>query len=457
MGIWGSRSSLTGNPGYMTEPISIDAGNRRLLGKLLRLSDDDEGVAGTKFRAENPQLMQRLDDLEAEGLLRRKDDRYFLTLVALSEIRTSEARAILRDAKNIYSILATEYRKSQMQPVLVRHLAASLKMSDERAALVLRYMLEAPWSAGHSTVLKGSNTSSVTPSEKVLKWKSFSSVVDQMRKWHVERFGNPYLTGSPSGVKNTQAAVDSSAAEAKENSLSYAPWPGHPLLGAKGNLSMARDKKIAGQTRAELVVPFLEAQQRVAKQIEKASSIPDASVNENDDARQWYDFTSEVLRRICSTDELVDEFTGKSGFRIGSDISTGHFLKRLRSIYERLELYPAPSEALVRPKQMNSSIGTHRVFVVHGHDDGTREAVARYISKLGLEPIVLHEQPNQGRTIIEKFEDSSDVSFAVVLFTPDDVGHPFGRPTDAKPRARQNVLLELGFFMCALGRDKVCV
>lgn len=97
-----------------------------------------------------------------------------------------------------------------------------------------------------------------------------------------------------------------------------------------------------------------------------------------------------------------------------------------------------------------------RVFIVHGHDSAAKESVARFISKLGLEPVVLHEQPNAGRTIIEKFEAHSDVAFAVVLLTPDDVGHPAGNSAAAKPRARQNVILELGFFTAALGRSKVC-
>jgi predicted nucleotide-binding protein len=94
---------------------------------------------------------------------------------------------------------------------------------------------------------------------------------------------------------------------------------------------------------------------------------------------------------------------------------------------------------------------------VHGHDDGSKEAVARFLGKLDLAPVILHEQPNRGRTIIEKFVDHSEVAFAVVLFTPDDVGHPAGDASQSKPRARQNVVLELGFFMAALGRARVCV
>jgi hypothetical protein len=95
------------------------------------------------------------------------------------------------------------------------------------------------------------------------------------------------------------------------------------------------------------------------------------------------------------------------------------------------------------------------VFVVQGHDDA-REAVARLLERLGLRPIILQEQPNRGQTIIEKFESYASVGFAVVLLTPDDVGSDASSPEDLKPRARQNVIFELGFFVAALGRRRVC-
>lgn len=98
-----------------------------------------------------------------------------------------------------------------------------------------------------------------------------------------------------------------------------------------------------------------------------------------------------------------------------------------------------------------------KVFVVHGHDDDAKEGTARFLKQLGLEPIILHEQASSGRTIIEKFETySGDIAFAVVLITPDDIGCPKGGPNEFKPRARQNVILELGYFMGRLGRDRVC-
>lgn len=97
---------------------------------------------------------------------------------------------------------------------------------------------------------------------------------------------------------------------------------------------------------------------------------------------------------------------------------------------------------------------SRRVFVVHGHDEGARETVARFLMQLGFEPIILHEQANQGRTVMEKVEAHGQVDFAVVLLTPDDEGCAKGGTPE--PRARQNVLLELGYFLGRLGRAKVC-
>lgn len=95
-----------------------------------------------------------------------------------------------------------------------------------------------------------------------------------------------------------------------------------------------------------------------------------------------------------------------------------------------------------------------KVFLVHGHNEGVREAVARFLEKIDFEVVVLHERANQGRTVIEKVEAHSDVGFAVVLLTPDDEGCVKGGTPE--PRARQNVLLELGYFLGKLTRSRVC-
>jgi len=99
---------------------------------------------------------------------------------------------------------------------------------------------------------------------------------------------------------------------------------------------------------------------------------------------------------------------------------------------------------------------SRKVFLVHGHAEEPKKTVATFLRSLGLEVVILHEQPNQGRTIIEKLEEHSAVGFAVVLLTPDDIGAPVVQPDKGQKRARQNVIWELGFFVAKLGRKKVC-
>lgn len=95
-----------------------------------------------------------------------------------------------------------------------------------------------------------------------------------------------------------------------------------------------------------------------------------------------------------------------------------------------------------------------KVFIVHGHNGEIKEAVARLIERQGIQAIILHEQANQGATIIEKFEKNSNVGGAVCLFTADDLGHAKSNPKEMY-RARQNVVFETGYFIGKLGRDKV--
>jgi len=97
------------------------------------------------------------------------------------------------------------------------------------------------------------------------------------------------------------------------------------------------------------------------------------------------------------------------------------------------------------------------VFVVHGHDEAAKHSVARFIEHLGLDTTILHEQPDRGRTIIEKLEDHAQgTAFAVIILTADDRGGLSNVGYDEqKPRARQNVVMELGYFIGKLGRQKV--
>jgi predicted nucleotide-binding protein len=99
---------------------------------------------------------------------------------------------------------------------------------------------------------------------------------------------------------------------------------------------------------------------------------------------------------------------------------------------------------------------SRKVFVVHGHDETAKLAVENFLRQLKLEPVVLHRQPNRGRTIIEKLEEEAEpVGYAVILLTPDDEGRTKGG-LGMQDRARQNVLFEWGLFVGLLRRKHVC-
>lgn len=98
----------------------------------------------------------------------------------------------------------------------------------------------------------------------------------------------------------------------------------------------------------------------------------------------------------------------------------------------------------------------HKVFIVHGRDTLLRTQVENVLRALGLEPIILQEQANIGKTIIEKIEECTDVGFGIVLYTPCDEGRLKSEDGELKPRARQNVVLEHGYLMAKLGRERVC-
>jgi predicted nucleotide-binding protein len=115
-------------------------------------------------------------------------------------------------------------------------------------------------------------------------------------------------------------------------------------------------------------------------------------------------------------------------------------------------------KALMSSKSTNNEskgFALKRVFIVHGHDESAQNKAARFIEKLGFEAIILHEKASSGRTIIEKIEHYSDVGFAIVLYTPDDVGNIKSETENLNNRARQNVVFEHGYLIGKLGRENV--
>jgi predicted nucleotide-binding protein len=182
------------------------------------------------------------------------------------------------------------------------------------------------------------------------------------------------------------------------------------------------------------------------------------------DQEKWTAFTIDLLKTLFVGMQIGKEFGQDRIPYTGYQYEIENFVKwmntridRLDSILERLDLFPLyglPNEAA---QSQGKNPNNKEIFLVHGQDEGTMHEVARFIEKIGLTPIILHEEPDKGRTIIEKFEDHSrNIGFAVVLMTPDDVGGPKGNLLGQEPRARQNVIFELGFFVGKLGRNQVC-
>jgi predicted nucleotide-binding protein len=223
-----------------------------------------------------------------------------------------------------------------------------------------------------------------------------------------------------------------------------------------------------------LTIARENANERITARIEKGRELkahPIISMKELENVKSefyiWSDYNEEMLRQIFTSERVAAEYRGISfGFSygeqpLGDDIEhlqsqIEYKIHTLASVKERLELIPmAPGAGAAQAKSKAiPAISDNKVFIVHGHDQGVCETVARFIGKLGLTPIILHEQASKGRTVVEKLEHNADVSYAVVLLTPDDVGG--GPPENLRSRARQNVVLELGYFLGRLGRERVC-
>ena len=130
-------------------------------------------------------------------------------------------------------------------------------------------------------------------------------------------------------------------------------------------------------------------------------------------------------------------------------------IEEIEDYYEEEAQTPTLSSGRER-ERIAVKADTKKVFIIHGRDNEAKESVARFLEKLNLEPVILHEQANEGRTIIEKFEEHAQAAFAVVLLTPDDAGALENEKDKLRPRARQNVIFEFGYFIGRLGRKRVC-
>jgi hypothetical protein len=230
-----------------------------------------------------------------------------------------------------------------------------------------------------------------------------------------------------------------------------------------------------------LNVSTAEAAQIIDEQVEAGRTVVEAASdvrgrdaydNWKRDFTNWVALTQDALRHIYGGETEATSFESAASHTVYiaggdwpdwltdyvKDVEDG--IGRLQSLTAALRFATGPSGPAPSPASPTIAPADEPgvVFLVHGRNKGVREEVARFLEKAGThEVVILDEKANRGRTLIEKFEKHAGVArYAVVLLTGDDVGGPADE-TDRQPRARQNVVFELGFFFGRLGREHVTV
>jgi predicted nucleotide-binding protein len=196
------------------------------------------------------------------------------------------------------------------------------------------------------------------------------------------------------------------------------------------------------------------------------------------DYQKWDDFNTELLKRLFTSDEVATVYAQAREVRAqpgphalhGEKIaalyrSIDDCVRRIETIVERIDLIPLGSRADradVAPREAAAPVRSRKVFIVHGRDELAKANLEIFLRELGLDPIVLHRQADEGLTVIEKFEKHSDVGYAFILLTPDEVAYLAAEDAKADSerckefRARPNVIFEFGYFVGKLGRARVC-
>lgn len=241
----------------------------------------------------------------------------------------------------------------------------------------------------------------------------------------------------------------------------------------------------------KLVVSREDARAQLSSRLDKGRELRQRSPSDSpsfevlkNDYKKWDAFNTQLLKTIATNGDLADEYgswvgvlvVGRGEPSLGQKISElyGDIDKkvhRIDSIIERLEIIPlnqslSGGATLRAPPgsggSAGSSVRNNKVFIVHGHDEIAKTNLEVFLREIGLDPVVLHREADEGLTIIEKFEKHSDVGYAFILLTPDEIAYLAGeaakddKDRQKQMRARPNVIFEFGFFVGKLGRSRVC-
>jgi predicted nucleotide-binding protein len=248
-------------------------------------------------------------------------------------------------------------------------------------------------------------------------------------------------------------------------------------------------KRVTQQTAPmplKLIQQRDEAKNRLGERIEKGLELKQRKVDTREaydlllkDYQKWDAFNKELLKQLFSTDELAKEYShyGVAAIvmrepSLGEKIADAfkrvdNKIHRIDSIIERIELIPIDEAKTSDLSAQNDILSekqprTKKVFVVHGRDEISKTSLEVFLHEIGLEPVVLHRQADEGMTIIEKFEKHSDVGYVFILLTPDEIAYLASEEDkpdserDKEFRARPNVIFEFGYFVGKFGRSRVC-
>lgn len=230
----------------------------------------------------------------------------------------------------------------------------------------------------------------------------------------------------------------------------------------------------------ELIKPLREFNQMLENRIKIGEELfkRDILTHENfDELRKdfsnWNEYNSEYLKHAFNKDfneykKSYDNVNNINVFFIGGQKETpaqelkkfkdkiGTKLDNLKKLRLKSELLKTNTADRVVEAEIIEKLNKTEVFIVHGHDEEAKAKTARFITKLGFTPIILHEQVSSSKTVIEKIEKYTNVGFGIILYTPCDLGAKNEENPNFQNRARQNVVFEHGFLIGKIGRENVC-
>jgi hypothetical protein len=146
-----------------------------------------DGVDSLNYRAQNAEQLDLLDKLEREGYLRKENEKYWISLIALVQLHDEKTELIINNAETIFAELKAYYKENQREQLKLSDLAERVEISIEEVKESLSYMVEGSWWGGRTTDFYSSQDAYIKPSESILRYDRFSDVISQLQDWQTQR------------------------------------------------------------------------------------------------------------------------------------------------------------------------------------------------------------------------------------------------------------------------------